>query len=191
MSNEPFARGETYWEDLDEQRPAVIEMIEQAESEWTIHAVVASGQSEDAVFVCVIKSMVGDSGLILSERMMRVPNDIESSDDLGMLDNGIHRRVTGPVAQALVRGYARTDNDRLAASDNADPLVMDAIGDDVEDDPAYLTEGSDDPHDKYRDDPVTHDCAACGEQVSESAGTNMGAALGTDLWVHDRCEGDQ
>jgi hypothetical protein len=185
-------RAEGYWSALNESRKSIVSMIESVEGRdgWTIHAVVASGDSKDAVYAVVIRSMVGESGLLLSERMVRIPHDISSSEELGMLDNGIHRRISGPLAQALVRGYARADNDRFAADDNPDPLALDAIGEQVDDAPDWMVE-EETPHEDFRPSGSTHECAACGESVSERSGINIGDALGIDKWVHESCEGEQ
>lgn len=187
--DDPQAMPHTYWDDLAASQKTVVEAIEQVEGEddWTIHAVVLSGESSTGYFACVVRSKVGDSGLLLSERMVRIPKEgFDGPDDLDMLDNRIMRRVSGPLAQALTKAYARTTNDRLAADDlEADPVALSAIGEEVEHDPEELGPIADDPHEEIRESKTEYvECIECGEEVAKSEAINIGGALGVDQWVH-------
>lgn len=186
-------RKEGYWSELSESQQTVVDCIRQIEREddWTVHAVILSGKSESDHFGTVIRSKVGDSGLLLSERMVKVPKSATSGDDIRMLDNKIIRRVSGPLAQALVRGYARANNDRLAAEELGNPLALSAIGSEIEEDPDELGKfrSPDDQIRERRTSKELVECENCGEPVSKSDAINVGGGLGLDHWVHQNCGG--
>lgn len=189
----PQAMHEGYWSEIDAVTETVVDGIEEAETDWTIHAVVLSGESDSAHFAVVVRSRVGNSGLLLSERMVRIPKDAEGPEDIGFTENGIHRRVSGPLARALTRAYARADNDDLASNElESDPLALSAIGTDVEENPEELGPFKTHPHDEIRERREQQqreqqpDCEKCGKPVDPEHGVNMGGG-GLQLWVHDNC----
>lgn len=190
------ARREGYWSDV-EDTPTLRDVIRaKAEGDgWSVHSLVLSGSEDGTLFVLVVRSAVRDSGLILSERYMTVPEDATDESDLSWSSNGIERRIGGDLPQALIRSYARVSNDRLAADDLDDPVVMDARDADVENDPDELTtpispdKGRSIDARESRNGPV--ECEICGESADKSDAVNIGGALGTDYWVHERCQGDE
>ena len=191
MTNDtPQVNRMDYWEQLDASQQTVVEAIDNAEQGWTVHAVVISGESADDLFATVIRSREGDEGLLLSERMVRIPKEISDPSEIGMLDNTITRRVCGPLAQALLKGYARADNDGLDPDEqDAPPLTLDARGE-LSEDPSELLDGiGEDPHERRRKaarESSTEyvECVECGEQAEKSDAVNLGSALGKDSWVH-------
>ena len=194
----PDARREDYWNEIENSQRTVGDLIrEKVEADgWSPHAIVRAGESESTDYLIVICSQARDAGLILREGYVTVPDDAEDADAVkwGQCHD---RRVSGPLAQGLVRGYARASNDDLASDANADPLLIDAIGEEIEDDPDVLAEPIGDhpdadrssDHDRGRSAAAqsgsseTVECQLTGEQVPKSEAINLGDALGTDHWV--------
>lgn len=218
MTDDPGPGAEGYWESLDGQTDGgsdalTLERIAVAKcgDEWSPHAVIYAGEDDEGTdYLLVVRSRVGDSGaLILSERYIAVPSDLEEPDDARWLGNGIERRVNGRLTAALIRAYARADNDELAKAkdspalldgtvpaetDPTDSDVLDRPYHDADDAPDVETEPTEsggrradaqksvDRHAGARHD--TETCIECGQPVRKDEGKNIGGALGMDQWVH-------
>jgi len=128
-----------YWSELAEEQEtdggesalSPVEWVREAtEEEWSIHSVILADQTEETLFLLVIRSRVGDSGIILSERYFSLdredPSRCLSEDGSGYSGNGIERRVSPGLAQGLLKSYARVDNAGFAGSDESEPLLLDA-----------------------------------------------------------------
>lgn len=189
------ARKQDYWQRVAESQTSRAEMIrEHVESDgWTAHTLIEAGEANGVMFVIVIASQARDAGMMLREGYVAV-EDGERPRWTSTHD----RRVNGPLAQALLRGYARTSNDRLGAEDADDPLVLGATGSAVEDDPESLTESigehpdaeryADEDRETAQTDTVT--CEVTDEEVPREDAVNIGAALGVEKWVSQRFAGE-
>lgn len=192
------ARREDYWSEI-EDAPNVRDLIRsKAESDdWSVHALILAGEDDGTRFVLVVRSAVRDSGLILSERYMTVPDDVERESDLTWSSNGIERRIGGDLPTALLRSYARVSNDRLAANDLADPVCFDATGADLGEQPDKLLAPISPDRAKTvaaSESNGTVECELCGQPVEREDAVNVGGALGVDHWTHKgECptEGDE
>ena len=214
------ARREDYWEGLEEADADELTLervaVAKCGDEWSPHAVVYAGEDDEGTeYLLVVRSRIGDSGsLILSERYVAVPADLEEVDDARWLGNGIERRVNGRLTTALVRAYARADNDTLAdpqgppalldgtVDGETDPTESDALErpllepePEAEPEPAEKTgdgrrrsaRETVDPHAGARRE--AYQCVECGKYGTPDDLVNLGSALGEDQWVHERaCE---
>jgi hypothetical protein len=194
------ARREDYWQSVGK---TALDLLLDAADDWTIHAATVAGADEDeeTVFLAVVRSRLGDAGLLLSLRYARVA---VLDRDVAWTDNGIEMRVNGPLHEALLRSFARVGNEGLAG-EQEEPLALSVLTEDgnVEDDPEVLTT----PLDRLRDDgdeeapegrdprlkesregdtSATVECQECGGQVPREDAINIGGGIGVDVWA---CEG--
>ena len=195
MSPDPTdARKQDYWSRVEESQTSIADLAEAKvrEDGWTIHALIKAGEADGTLYLIAIASQPRDAGMILREGYLAA--DVEDPDPSWTTTHD--RRVNGPLAQALLRGYARTSNDRLGAEDNPDPVVLDATGERVEDDPAALTEpiGEHPDAEHYADEDRTVAdadvdksgsvvCEVTGETIPMSEAVNVGEPLGVEKWV--------
>ena len=194
------ARRQDYWDRVEAAQASLSDVAaaKVREDGWTVHTLIKAGEADGTTYLIAIASQARDRGMILREGYLSV----EDGEDPAW--TSVHdRRVNGPLAQALLRGYARADNDRLGAEDVADPLLLDATGDAVEDDPAALTEpiGEHPDAEHYADEDRTVAdadvaeggtvvCEVTGETIPQSEAVNIGAALGVEKWVAKKVAGD-
>lgn len=90
----------------------------------TLHAAVPTGREDEKLFVLTIREQEGDSGPLLHERYAVVDLAAETME---WGSEGIVRRMTPALPQALTQAYARTTN-ALKASEEWDPHVGTALG---------------------------------------------------------------
>jgi hypothetical protein len=193
------ARREDYWDGLED---SAVDLLLDAADEWTIHAATVAGKTDDGdtLFLAVVRSRLGDAGLLLSLRYATV--DLLDRS-VSWSDNGVEMRVSGPLTQALARSFARADSDGLAGAQDTDPLALSVVEDGaVREDPDLLTrplstlrgdessvEDGRDPRLKESREGNTSDtvtCEQCGGQVPREDAINIGGGIGVDVWT---CEG--
>lgn len=193
------AMRQDYWQTLE---TTAADLLLDAADEWTIHAATVAGLADDGetVFLAVVRSRLGDAGLLLSLRYARV--DLLDRS-VSWTDNGTEMRVNGPLTQALARSFARADSEGLAGAQDSDPLLLSVTEDGaVTEDPDLLTtplpnlRGDSDDVEDGRDPRLkesregntseTVTCQQCGGEVAREDAINIGGGIGVDVWT---CEG--
>jgi len=198
MTDGHDARRENYWETVGK---TALDLLLDRSDEWHIHAATVAGLAEgdDVAFLAVVRSRLGDAGLLLSLRYARV--DLLDRS-VAWTDNGIEMRVSGPLTEALARSFARADSDGLAGAQEQDPLLLSVVEDGAcAEDPDLLTQPLDHQRDDGEDvegrDPrlkesregntsETVTCEQCGADVPREDAINIGGGIGVDVWT---CEG--
>ena len=198
------ARKEDYWERVEQDPETVADLLLAESDEWTIHGISLVGeQSErDLLHLLVVRSRLGESGLLLSVGYCSV--DRSTAEVRWSGDNNCIMRVSGPVTKALLQMLGRADAEGLAG-EQQDPLLIDALDRaDPERDPERLTTPlvrstktveaqreaqSDRMADKSMKDSEQR-CQRCGAVREKSEMDSFSGELG-DVWVcsdQEACE---
>lgn len=181
------------WDQFETDQQTIVDQIRESGPEWDVLAVDLADQSDEVLFLLVIRRRVSDEGnMILSERYYRYDLDAREGS---YLSNGIERRLTGSMAAALRVLYAATTNGDV---DPDDPMLMDSRGDGLNYHPEELT----DPLGELLDDDLNGDaetlstsdepdregwvrCRRCDEAIHKDEAIQFGKGDLGEFWIHE------
>lgn len=164
----------------DPEEVSALDLVLQQRDDWRIHGVTLAGREDDGTMhLLVLRSKVGQSGLLLSLRYFAA----HPADRSGHWSRqGVEMVVNGELTQAMLSMLASADAAGLAG-EQGDVVTRDVTGGQSEQDPdslldplAQLADDGDDPDAEV-------ECLSCGGTLRAGDAIKVDMA-GNDLYRH-------